>query len=141
MRRLDKYKLVPSDSVIWAGYLGEHKWYQGSNVSCLFQRAGSQSLCSEMADELCFALRCRGSRQRPALKRQCSKCATSASYIPTVPPAPAPPQLPAYSSSPAQVRYAHILSYSFLILFHSFLWITYFHLHCGSLLFSFTYKS
>uniref|UniRef100_A0A1B6D2C1 Glutamate receptor ionotropic, kainate 2 n=1 Tax=Clastoptera arizonana TaxID=38151 RepID=A0A1B6D2C1_9HEMI len=36
-----------------------------------------QTLCAEMAEELCFALRCRGSRQRPALKRQCSKCTAS----------------------------------------------------------------
>ncbi|PSN32521.1 Glutamate receptor ionotropic, partial [Blattella germanica] len=36
--------------------------------------APHQSLCAEMTEELCFALRCRGSRQRPALKRQCSKC-------------------------------------------------------------------
>lgn len=33
-----------------------------------------QSLCAEMADEFCFAIRCKGSRQRTALKRSCSKC-------------------------------------------------------------------
>ncbi|XP_049838253.1 glutamate receptor ionotropic, kainate 2-like isoform X3 [Schistocerca gregaria] len=47
--------------------------------------APHQSLCAEMAEELCFALRCRGSRQRPALKRQCSKCAPAASGAPYVP--------------------------------------------------------
>ncbi|XP_067008296.2 glutamate receptor ionotropic, kainate 2 [Anabrus simplex] len=46
--------------------------------------APHQSLCSEMAEELCFALRCRGSRQRPALKRQCSKCIPGTTYVPTV---------------------------------------------------------
>ncbi|KAL7644527.1 UNVERIFIED_CONTAM: hypothetical protein RMT77_005359 [Armadillidium vulgare] len=33
-----------------------------------------QSLCSEMAEEFCFAIRCRGSRQRPALRRHCDQC-------------------------------------------------------------------
>ena len=33
-----------------------------------------QSLCSEMAEELRFAMRCRGSRQKPALRRSCSRC-------------------------------------------------------------------
>lgn len=33
-----------------------------------------QSLCAEMTEEFCFAVRCRGSRQRPALKRTCSRC-------------------------------------------------------------------
>ncbi|XP_065574650.1 glutamate receptor ionotropic, kainate 1-like isoform X3 [Artemia franciscana] len=37
-----------------------------------------QSLCSEMAEELRFALRCQGSRQRPALRRPCSRCAQQA---------------------------------------------------------------
>ncbi|KAK4291014.1 hypothetical protein Pmani_036144, partial [Petrolisthes manimaculis] len=42
-----------------------------------------QSLCAEMAEELCFALRCRGSRQRPALRRQCTRCTGGGSmYIP-----------------------------------------------------------
>ncbi|KAK8743063.1 hypothetical protein OTU49_001508, partial [Cherax quadricarinatus] len=41
-----------------------------------------QSLCAEMAEELCFAMRCRGSRQRPALKRQCSRCVPGATYVP-----------------------------------------------------------
>lgn len=45
-----------------------------------------QSLCSEMAEELRFAVRCRASRQRPALRRQCSKClpTTAANtYVPS----------------------------------------------------------
>ena len=33
-----------------------------------------QSLCSEMAEELRFAMRCHGSRQKPALKRNCARC-------------------------------------------------------------------
>ncbi|CAH0547299.1 unnamed protein product [Brassicogethes aeneus] len=55
-----------------------------------------QSLCSEMGGELCFALRCRGSRQRPALRRQCSKCLPGVTYVPAlldIPPyPPQPPQ-------------------------------------------------
>lgn len=35
---------------------------------------GRQSLCSEMTQELCYALQCYGPRQRPTLKRQCLKC-------------------------------------------------------------------
>lgn len=41
-----------------------------------------QSLCSEMADELRFAVRCHGSRQRPALKRTCVKCNQSTTFVP-----------------------------------------------------------
>lgn len=62
--------------------------------------APHQSLCSEMGGELCFALRCRGSRQRPALRRQCSKCLPNSVYAtpgmeipphPPLPPTRAPP--------------------------------------------------
>ncbi|RWS02104.1 glutamate receptor ionotropic: kainate 2-like protein, partial [Dinothrombium tinctorium] len=42
-----------------------------------------QSLCSEMAEELRFAMKCRASRQRPALRRQCSKCIPANTYVPT----------------------------------------------------------
>lgn len=43
-----------------------------------------QSLCSEMAEELRFAVRCHGSRQRPALKRNCVKCSPGAhTYVPS----------------------------------------------------------
>lgn len=41
-----------------------------------------QSLCSEMADELRFAVRCHGSRQRPALKRTCVKCNQATTFVP-----------------------------------------------------------
>lgn len=41
-----------------------------------------QSLCSEMAEELRFAVRCHGSRQRPALKRTCAKCNPATTYVP-----------------------------------------------------------
>ncbi|XP_063879182.1 glutamate receptor ionotropic, kainate 2-like isoform X11 [Scylla paramamosain] len=41
-----------------------------------------KSLCAEMAEELCFAMRCRGSRQRPALKRQCTRCVPGVTYVP-----------------------------------------------------------
>ncbi|XP_044759059.1 glutamate receptor ionotropic, kainate 2 isoform X6 [Coccinella septempunctata] len=40
-----------------------------------------QSLCSEMGGELCFAMQCRGSRQRPALRRECSKCLNKVAYV------------------------------------------------------------
>ncbi|XP_064613530.1 glutamate receptor ionotropic, kainate 2-like isoform X2 [Liolophura sinensis] len=35
-----------------------------------------QSTCSEMAEELRFAIRCHGSTQKPRFKRHCSKCKT-----------------------------------------------------------------
>lgn len=39
-----------------------------------------QSMCSEMTEELCYALRCHGSsQQRPSLKRECPKCSRSTS--------------------------------------------------------------
>ncbi|XP_072156449.1 glutamate receptor ionotropic, kainate 2 isoform X1 [Bemisia tabaci] len=41
-----------------------------------------QSLCSEMAEELRFAVRCHGSRQRPALKRSCTRCSPATTYVP-----------------------------------------------------------
>ena len=41
-----------------------------------------QSLCSEMAEELRFAIRCHGSRQRPALKRSCTRCSPGTTYVP-----------------------------------------------------------
>ncbi|XP_066250737.1 glutamate receptor ionotropic, kainate 2-like isoform X2 [Euwallacea similis] len=53
-----------------------------------------QSICSEMGGELCFALQCRGSRQRPALRRQCSKCLSGVTYVPSpldIPPHPLQP--------------------------------------------------
>ncbi|XP_046446549.1 glutamate receptor ionotropic, kainate 2-like isoform X3 [Daphnia pulex] len=43
-----------------------------------------QSLCSEMGEELRFALRCQGSRQRPTLRRSCLRCTPpSHTYVPT----------------------------------------------------------
>ena len=48
-----------------------------------------QSICSEMAEELRFAVKCRASRKRPALRRHCSKCgiisplALNSTYVPT----------------------------------------------------------
>ncbi|XP_073985740.1 glutamate receptor ionotropic, kainate 2 isoform X2 [Rhodnius prolixus] len=42
-----------------------------------------QSLCSEMAEELRFAIRCHGSRQRPALKRNCTRCSPGTTYVPS----------------------------------------------------------
>jgi len=51
-----------------------------------------QSLCSEMAEELRFAMRCHGSRQKPALRRSCSRCSPEGTYVPSsldFPPLPA----------------------------------------------------
>jgi glutamate receptor, ionotropic, invertebrate len=42
-----------------------------------------QSLCAQMAEELRFAMRCHGSRQKPALKRSCMKCSPGTTYVPT----------------------------------------------------------
>ncbi|KAG5884126.1 hypothetical protein JTB14_009181 [Gonioctena quinquepunctata] len=47
--------------------------------------APHQPFCSEMASEFCFALRCRGSRQRPAFRRQCTKCVSGMIYVPAIP--------------------------------------------------------
>ncbi|XP_055372233.1 glutamate receptor ionotropic, kainate 2 isoform X4 [Condylostylus longicornis] len=41
-----------------------------------------QSLCSEMAEELRFAMHCHASKQRPALKRNCTKCSPGTTYVP-----------------------------------------------------------
>lgn len=35
-----------------------------------------------MAEELRFAVKCRASRQRPVLKRQCSNCFVAPTYVP-----------------------------------------------------------
>ncbi|XP_017853598.1 glutamate receptor ionotropic, kainate 2 isoform X3 [Drosophila busckii] len=45
----------------------------------------NQSLCSEMAEELCFAMHCQGSKSKPrsALKRDCVKCVPGSTYVPT----------------------------------------------------------
>ena len=42
----------------------------------------SQSLCSEMAEELRFAMHCHASKQRPALRRSCAKCMPGTTYVP-----------------------------------------------------------
>nr|ANQ46499.1 ionotropic receptor 7 [Phyllotreta striolata] len=61
-----------------------------------------ESLCSEMKSEFCFALRCSGSRQRPALRRKCSKCLSGVSYVPAVLDVPPnPPQPPTRGPPPA----------------------------------------
>lgn len=58
-----------------------------------------------MGGELCFALRCRGSRQRPALRRQCSKCMSGATYVSAVLDIPPhPPQPPSRAPPPNGMR-------------------------------------
>ncbi|XP_057667899.1 glutamate receptor ionotropic, kainate 2-like isoform X2 [Diorhabda carinulata] len=59
-----------------------------------------QSLCSEMKGEFCFALKCGGSRQRPALRRKCSKCMSGVSYVPATLDVPPHPPLPPVRSIP-----------------------------------------
>ncbi|KAI5739873.1 hypothetical protein M8J77_024425 [Diaphorina citri] len=48
---------------------------------CTSPNPQAQSLCVEMTDELCFALKCRGSRQKPALRRKCPNCNTRATHM------------------------------------------------------------
>ncbi|XP_026688008.1 uncharacterized protein LOC113472452, partial [Diaphorina citri] len=48
---------------------------------CTSPNPQAQSLCVEMTDELCFALKCRGSRQKPALRRKCPNCNTRATHL------------------------------------------------------------
>lgn len=62
-----------------------------------------------MGGELCFALKCRGSRQRPALRRQCSKCIPGTTYVPAILDIPPhPPQPP--SRLPPKNGLSHICS-------------------------------
>nr|XP_015833588.1 PREDICTED: glutamate receptor ionotropic, kainate 2 isoform X8 [Tribolium castaneum] len=70
--------------------------------------APHQSLCSEMGGELCFALRCRGSRQRPALRRQCSKCLPGATYVPAMLDIPPHPPQPPSRPPPTNGLSAHV---------------------------------
>ena len=69
-------------------FLIEHSKYERINWT-KFQwrficRWLQQSLCSEMGEELRFALRCQGSRQRPTLRRSCVRCTPpSHTYVPT----------------------------------------------------------
>lgn len=55
--------LEPSDS--------NHQMSEYQYKNEVIQR---QSLFTDMTDELCFAIRCKGSRQRTALKHKCEKC-------------------------------------------------------------------
>ncbi|XP_015781956.1 glutamate receptor ionotropic, kainate 2-like isoform X1 [Tetranychus urticae] len=57
--------------------VGEFFWNSRKNT-----KATRQSFCSEMAEELRFAVKCRASRQRPVLKRQCSNCFVAPTYVP-----------------------------------------------------------
>lgn len=52
-------------------FAGDHHHPSRGDTSIFAQ---NQSLFSDMTEELCFAFRCQGSRQRPAFKRQCVKC-------------------------------------------------------------------
>ncbi|XP_017777123.1 PREDICTED: glutamate receptor ionotropic, kainate 2-like isoform X2 [Nicrophorus vespilloides] len=70
--------------------------------------APHQSLCAEMGGELCFALRCRGSRQRPALRRQCSKCLPGATYVAATLDIPTHPPLPPSRMPPTNGLTAHV---------------------------------
>jgi hypothetical protein len=63
-----------------------------------------------MGGELCFALRCRGSRQRPALRRQCSKCLPGATYVPAMLDIPPHPPQPPSRAPPTNGLSAHVCS-------------------------------
>uniref|UniRef100_A0A8D8YFR0 Glutamate receptor ionotropic, kainate 2 n=1 Tax=Cacopsylla melanoneura TaxID=428564 RepID=A0A8D8YFR0_9HEMI len=72
---------------------------KASRAECSSPNPQAQSLCLEMTDELCFAIKCRGSRQKPALRRKCSNChsirearaiAQPRESICNIPPPPAP---------------------------------------------------
>ncbi|XP_053968059.1 glutamate receptor ionotropic, kainate 2-like isoform X2 [Anastrepha ludens] len=52
------------------------------NSKKTIQHTENQSLCSEMAEELRFAMHCHTSKQRPSLKRNCVKCAPDSTYVP-----------------------------------------------------------
>ncbi|RWS27087.1 Glutamate receptor: ionotropic kainate 2-like protein [Leptotrombidium deliense] len=45
-------------------------------------KSSRQSFCTEMTEELIFAMKCRASRQRPVLRRRCSKCYLNSTYVP-----------------------------------------------------------
>ncbi|KAL9896314.1 glutamate receptor ionotropic, kainate 2 isoform 3-T4 [Glossina fuscipes fuscipes] len=45
----------------------------------------NQSLCSEMAEELRFAMHCHTSKQRPSMKHNCAKCMPASTYVPQGP--------------------------------------------------------
>ncbi|XP_057667901.1 glutamate receptor ionotropic, kainate 2-like isoform X4 [Diorhabda carinulata] len=76
---------------------------ESGSTMTFFRRSASvphQSLCSEMKGEFCFALKCGGSRQRPALRRKCSKCMSGVSYVPATLDVPPHPPLPPVRSIP-----------------------------------------
>lgn len=54
------------------GNCRQHGKHNPLNEAAMFSQ--NQSLFSDMTEELCFAFRCQGSRQRPAFRRYCSKC-------------------------------------------------------------------
>lgn len=65
-------------SIVTVSYKNDKMQLKLSNFINVLQ----QSLCSEMAEELRFAVRCHGSRQRPALKRTCTRCSSGNTYVP-----------------------------------------------------------
>ncbi|XP_017493330.1 PREDICTED: glutamate receptor ionotropic, kainate 2 isoform X3 [Rhagoletis zephyria] len=52
------------------------------NSKKTMQLAENQSLCSEMAEELRYAMHCHTSKQRPSLNRKCVKCTPDSTYVP-----------------------------------------------------------
>lgn len=54
------------------GNCTRHGKHNNINEATMFSQ--NQSLFTDMTEELCFAFRCQGSRQRPAFRRYCSKC-------------------------------------------------------------------
>ncbi|XP_004521949.1 glutamate receptor ionotropic, kainate 2 isoform X2 [Ceratitis capitata] len=56
----------------------EFCWHSKKTV----QLTENQSLCSEMAEELRYAIHCHASKKRPSLKRICVKCTPDSTYVP-----------------------------------------------------------
>ncbi|KAK3869900.1 hypothetical protein Pcinc_024814 [Petrolisthes cinctipes] len=74
-----------------------------NRLTCIYSvlQVLMQSLCSEMAEELRFAMKCHGSRQRPALKRNCSRCTPGTTYVPATTDLPQANGVSAFFVSPS----------------------------------------
>lgn len=59
----------------YSKYVGAGATYR-NNIITYGRGMQRRTICAEMTDEFCFALRCMGSRQRPLLKRRCSRCSS-----------------------------------------------------------------
>jgi len=53
-----------------------------SNVSFCYFNSQQQSVCTEMAEELRYAIRCDGTKHKATLKRTCNGCSPITTYVP-----------------------------------------------------------